>query len=150
MLDEIKGFGVTLRRLFRPKLTIQYPDERRYLATRFRGLPVLRVNPETGQTLCVACCLCERICPPDAIRLFMSGDDSDRAGDRTVVNYHLRVSRCMFCGLCAQVCPTDAIAMSHEFELATQDRDGLLKVEGELAQMGELVNPWPIGGPQLR
>jgi formate hydrogenlyase subunit 6/NADH:ubiquinone oxidoreductase subunit I len=52
--------------------------------------------------------------------------------------------------LCAQVCPTDAISMSHEFELATQDRDGLLKVEGELAEMGELVNPWPIGGPQVR
>ncbi|MCC6626847.1 MAG: 4Fe-4S binding protein, partial [Chloroflexi bacterium] len=55
-----------------------------------------------------------------------------------------------FCGLCAQVCPTDAITMSHEFELATQDRDGLLKVEGELGQMGELVSPWPIGGPQVR
>jgi formate hydrogenlyase subunit 6/NADH:ubiquinone oxidoreductase subunit I len=80
----------------------------------------------------------------------MSGDDSDRASDRTVVNYHLRVSRCMFCGLCAQVCPTDAITMSHEFELATQDRDGLLKVEGELAEMGEQVAPWPIGGPQVR
>ena len=100
MFDEVKGFAVTFKRLFAPKITIQYPDEKRDMAPRFRGLPSLRVDPESGEALCVACGLCARICPTSCLEMHVVPSEE---GDRELGEFILKAGRCMFCGLCSQV-----------------------------------------------
>jgi NADH-quinone oxidoreductase chain I len=139
MLDEVKGFWVTLRRLAVSNQTIQYPDERREMAPRFRGLPSLRTDPETGEALCVACGLCARICPTSCLEMNVVPSEE---GDRELGEFILRSGRCLFCGFCAQVCPVDAITMSGEYELATMERDGLIYTKTELADIGSQDETW--------
>jgi NADH-quinone oxidoreductase subunit I len=150
MFDEVKGFAVTFKRLFAPTITIQYPDEKRELAPRFRGLPTLRVDPESGEALCVACGLCARICPTSCLDMHVIPSEE---GDRELGEFILKAGRCMFCGLCSQVCPVDAIAMSGEYELSVMDRDGLVYTKTELATIGADVGTWwenGIDDPTLR
>jgi NADH-quinone oxidoreductase chain I len=139
MLNEFKGFAVTLRHIFRPKVTIEYPDVKREVASRFRGLPSLRVDPGTGEALCVACGLCARICPTACLEMHVIPSEE---GDRELGEFILRSGRCLFCGFCAQVCPVDAITMSKEYELSTLERDGLIYVKTELAQIGAQNDAW--------
>jgi len=139
MFDEVKGFGVTLKRAFMPKITIQYPEEQRDQAPRFRGLPSLRADPDTGEALCVACGLCARICPTSCLDMHVIASEE---GDRELGEFILRSGRCMFCGLCAQVCPVDAITMSAEYELSVLDRDGMVYTKTELAQIGFQAPIW--------
>ncbi len=139
MFDEVKGFGVTFKRLLKPKLVVHYPEEKRPMADRFRGLPSLRADPETGEALCVACGLCARICPTSCLEMHVVPSEE---GDRELGEFILRSGRCMFCGLCAQVCPVDAITMSREYELATMDRDGLIYTKTELAVIGAQNDSW--------
>ena len=143
MFDEVKGFAVTLKRFVKPKVTIQYPDEKRQPAPRFRGLPSLRADPDTGEALCVACGLCARICPTSCLEMHVVPSEE---GDRELGEFILRSGRCMFCGLCSQVCPVDAITMSEEYELSVTDRDGLIYTKTELAAIGaQLPNWWEDG-----
>jgi NADH-quinone oxidoreductase subunit I len=139
MFDEVKGFAVTFKRLFAPTQTIQYPDERREMAPRFRGLPSLRSDPETNEALCVACGLCARVCPTSCLEMNVIPSEE---GDRELGEFILRSGRCMFCGLCAQVCPVDAITMSQEYELSVLDRDGLVYTKIELATIGSQSPIW--------
>jgi len=139
MFDEVKGFAVTFKRMFMPKITIEYPDEKRELAPRFRGLPSLRSDPESGEALCVACGLCARICPTSCLEMHVIPSEE---GDRELGEFILRAGRCMFCGLCAQVCPVDAIAMSGEYELSVMDRDGMIYTKTELATIGANAPIW--------
>ncbi len=139
MFDEIKGFGVTLRRALRPTATIEYPEETRPVADRFRGLPSLRTDPETGEALCVACGLCARICPTTCLEMHVIPSEE---GDRELGEFILRSGRCLFCGFCAQVCPVDAITMSHQNELTVPDRDGLIYTRTELATIGAQTPIW--------
>ena len=139
MFDEVKGFAVTFKRLFMPKLTIQYPEEKRELAARFRGLPSLRVDPESGEALCVACGLCARICPTSCLEMHVVPSEE---GDRELGEFLLKAGRCMFCGLCSQVCPVDAITMSGEYELSVMDRDGMVYTKTELATIGSDIGTW--------
>ena len=139
MFDEVKGFGVTLKRMFMPNQTIQYPEQKRDMAPRFRGLPSLRSDPDTGEALCVACGLCARICPTSCLEMHVIPSEE---GDRELGEFILRAGRCMFCGLCAQVCPVDAITMSTEYELSVLDRDGLVYTKTELAEIGAQSALW--------
>jgi NADH-quinone oxidoreductase chain I len=139
MFNEVKGFAVTFKRLFAPTLTIEYPDDKREMAPRFRGLPSLRTDAETGEALCVACGLCARICPTSCLDMHVVPSEE---GDRELGEFILRAGRCMFCGLCAQVCPVDAITMSQEYELSVMDRDGLVYTKTELATIGGLGHTW--------
>lgn len=139
MFDEVKGFAVTFKRLFAPKITIQYPDEKRLMAPRYRGLPSLRTDPESGEALCVACGLCARICPTSCLDMHVVPSDE---GDRELGEFILKAGRCMFCGLCSQVCPVDAITMSGEYELSVMDRDGLVYTKTELATIGADRATW--------
>jgi len=143
MFDEVKGFAITLKRLIKPNVTIEYPEEKRNMAPRFRGLPSLRADPETGEALCVACGLCARICPTSCLEMHVVPSEE---GDRELGEFILRAGRCMFCGLCSQVCPVDAITMSEEYELAVLDRDGMIFTKTELAAIGgQLPNWWEDG-----
>jgi len=139
MFDEVKGFAVTFKRMFAPTLTIQYPEQKREMAPRFRGLPSLRADPETGEALCVACGLCARICPTTCLEMNVIPSEE---GDRELGEFILRSGRCMFCGLCAQVCPVDAITMSGEYELSVLERDGLVYTKTELATIGAQAPIW--------
>jgi NADH-quinone oxidoreductase chain I len=139
MFDEVKGFAVTFKRLFIPKITIQYPEVKRDMAPRFRGLPSLRVDPESGEALCVACGLCARICPTSCLDMHVVPSEE---GDRELGEFILKAGRCMFCGLCSQVCPVDAITMSGEYELSVMERDGLVYTKTELATIGFDQDTW--------
>lgn len=139
VLEEFKGFAVTVKRVFRSPVTIEYPDVKREMANRFRGLPSLRVDPESGEALCVACGLCARICPTACLEMHVIPSEE---GDRELGEFILRSGRCLFCGMCAQVCPVDAITMSKQYELSTQSRDGLIYTKTELAQIGAQTDDW--------
>jgi NADH-quinone oxidoreductase chain I len=145
MFDEVKGFAVTFKRLFQPKVTVQYPDEKREFAPRFRGLPALRTDPDSGEPLCVACGLCARICPTSCLDMHVVPSEE---GDRELAEFVLKSGRCMFCGLCAQVCPVDAITMSSEYELSVLERDGMIYTKMELGSIGQqLPNWWETDAP---
>jgi len=91
------------------------------MAPRFRGLPALRSDPETGEALCVACGLCARICPTSCLEMHVVPSEE---GDRELGEFILRSGRCMFCGLCEDACPVDALELTQDFELASYTREG--------------------------
>ncbi len=123
-IDLLKGLWLTLRYTYRPVYTEQYPTERPKLAARYKGAPRLNNDPETGETLCIACDLCALICPEDLIVVGAQRDPESRK--KVLTTYTFDTSRCLFCGLCQEVCPTNAIELTQDFELATYDRRTML------------------------
>lgn len=123
-LDFIRGLALTLRYTFHRVYTEQYPTERVKLAERYRGAPRLNNDPETGETLCIACDLCAQVCPED---LIVVGSDRDpETRKKVLTTYTFDVSRCLFCGLCQEICPTYAIELTQDFELAGYSRDTMV------------------------
>ncbi len=128
LLDLIKGLLITFR-YQAPKhcYTEQYPLVRPKVAERFRGAPRLNRDPETGESLCIACNLCAIACPEDlitvveAVREYVDHEGKTKK-KRVLVDYTYDTSRCMFCGHCQDVCPTYAIELTQEFELAIYRR----------------------------
>lgn len=131
--DRFKGFYVTLGEFFKPPTTVQYPKERRDSGHRFRGLPVLVTDVETGEEKCTACGLCATACPNNVIQ--MTSEPHATKG-RHPVTYTIQGPRCLFCGLCVEACPVKAIQMSHHFELAATDRNNLLYDKERLLELG--------------
>ena len=124
-INLLKGLAVTFRRQRPSSLyTEQYPAERPHVAERFRGAPRLNINPETGESLCIACDLCAVACPENLIVVGSQRDPKTKHKLLTTFTYDL--SRCMFCGLCEDACPVDAIELTQDFELATFSRKGLI------------------------
>ena len=114
------GMAVTLRYMFKPVATVQYPRERLDLPRAFRGHIELKRSPATGGALCVACGECMRNCPSSVIKV--RGEKSV-ARDRTVLRfYFIDYSKCSFCGVCVEVCPQEALAFSFEYEQAFTSR----------------------------
>jgi NADH-quinone oxidoreductase subunit I len=104
--------------------TEQYPQERPMVAERYRGAPRLNTNPETGETLCIACNLCALACPENLIVVGWQREESSRRKVLTTFTYDL--SRCMFCGCCEDACPVDALELTQDFELAYYTRHGAI------------------------
>ncbi len=104
--------------------TEQYPQERPIVAERYRGAPRLNNNPETSETLCIACNLCALACPENLIVVGWQRDEQSRRKVLTTFTYDL--SRCMFCGLCEDACPTDALELTQDFEMAYYTREGAI------------------------
>lgn len=125
MVDFWKGLLLTFRSQ-NPKYiyTEQYPLERPMVAERYRGAPRLNINPETGETLCIACNLCSLACPENLIVVGWQRDDATRRKVLTTFTYD--TSRCMFCGLCEDACPTDCLELTQDFEMATYTREGAI------------------------
>jgi NADH-quinone oxidoreductase subunit I len=125
LIDLLQGLWVTFRYQHpRNIVTEQYPAERPQIAERYRGLPRLNINPETGQTLCISCELCAQACPEHLI--VVGSQRNPETKRKELVTFTYDTSRCMFCGLCEDACPTDCLELTQDFELASYSREGAI------------------------
>ncbi len=124
----LNGLKLTLRQFFTKPITMSYPEEKWDFPARFRGQPVLNKD-KNGQPLCVACGLCEKICPCSCIEVSpTTGAD----GIRTMEHFEINLLRCSFCGLCVEACPVDAIRMGKAYELACSNKQALILQKNSL------------------
>jgi NADH-quinone oxidoreductase subunit I len=124
MLKEIAtGMRITLGNFFKKRVTVQYPKQMRNVNPRFRGAVAFVRDQETGKERCVGCGLCAAICPANCLTVVPGVDEY---GIRNAKIYLYDMSRCVFCGMCVEVCPELALVMTHEFELATDDRSKMI------------------------
>ncbi len=133
LAELVTGMSLTLRTMFRPKHTINYPYEKGPLSPRFRGEHALRRYPN-GEERCIACKLCEAICPAQAITI----EAEPRAdGSRRTTRYDIDMTKCIYCGLCQEACPVDAIVEGPNFEYATETREELFYNKEKLLANGD-------------
>ena len=132
MLDIIIGLYKTFTYMFKPKVTLNYPYEKGVISQKFRGQHALRLYP-SGEERCIACKLCEVICPAQAIIINAEprGD-----GSRRTTRYDIDMTKCIYCGLCQEACPVDAIVESHIFEYATETHEALYFSKAKLLENG--------------
>ncbi|HRN26858.1 MAG: NADH-quinone oxidoreductase subunit NuoI [Ignavibacteriaceae bacterium] len=114
-----KGLSLTLKTMFKPKFTMEYPEEKFIPPQSYRGRPVL-VQELNGDERCVACGLCSRVCPPLAIEI--QAAETEKEKERYPERFEINMLRCIFCGFCEEVCPEEAIVMSKDYELAFTNR----------------------------
>jgi NADH-quinone oxidoreductase subunit I len=131
-----KGLLLTLKNMFKPNVTLQYPEVKFEPPASYRGRPVL-VQEKNGVERCVACGLCSRVCPALAIEVQASETEFEK--ERYPVKFEINMLRCIFCGFCEEVCPEEAIVMSKDYELVFQNRiDGVFGKEKLLVPVTEL------------
>ncbi len=131
--EIIIGHALTLKYFFKKKVTINYPYEKGPISPRFRGEHALRRYPN-GEERCIACKLCEAICPAQAITI-ESEERTD--GSRSTTRYDIDMIKCIYCGLCQEACPVDAIVEGPNFEFATETRQELYYNKEKLLANGE-------------
>ena len=131
--ELVKGMTITFRQIFKPKATVNYPYERGPISARFRGEHALRRNPN-GEARCIACKLCEAICPAQAITIEAEPRDD---GSRRTTRYDIDMVKCIYCGFCEEACPVDAIVEGPNFEFAAETREELLYNKQKLLDNGE-------------
>ena len=132
------GFRVTLRHFFRPKITLQYPEERWVVPEGYRGAPYL-VRDQDGRTKCVACQLCEFVCPPKAIRITPPGPAIDATTgnvEKRPRQFEINMLRCIFCGYCQEVCPEEAIFLMKDYSLTGTNRQEMIYDLPKLLELG--------------
>ena len=131
--ELLKGLRVTLRNLFVRKFTIQYPEEKTPQSPRFRGLHALRRYPN-GEERCIACKLCEAVCPAAAITI-----ESDVAADgsRRTTRYDIDLFKCIYCGFCEEACPVDAVVETRLFEYHMESREQSVLTKDQLLAIGD-------------
>jgi NADH-quinone oxidoreductase subunit I len=131
--ELVQGLAVTLKEMFRPKITINYPEEKTPQSARFRGLHALRRYPN-GEERCIACKLCEAVCPALAITIESSvGSD----GTRRTSRYDIDLFKCIFCGFCEEACPVDAIVETRLLEYHMEKRGENIMSKDKLLAVGE-------------
>jgi NADH-quinone oxidoreductase subunit I len=131
--ELLQGMAVTGRHLFARKITIQYPEEKTPLSHRFRGLHALRRYPN-GEERCIACKLCEAVCPALAITIEAAERDD---GSRRTTRYDIDLTKCIFCGFCEEACPVDAIVETNIFEYVGEKRGDLYYTKQMLLAVGD-------------
>ena len=139
-----KGLSITFMRMFHKKVTMQFPEERWDVRDEYRGAPVL-VKDDESRPKCVACSLCEYVCPPKAIYIVPEEiEDEGRSHiERGPAVFNINMLRCIFCGLCEEACPEEAIFMSKEFALWGTNRSELIHDKETLYELGG-IRPDPI------
>ena len=130
---SVTGFALTLKYMFKPKVTVNYPHEKGPLSPRFRGEHALRRYPN-GEERCIACKLCEAICPAQAITIEAEPRDD---GSRRTTRYDIDMVKCIYCGLCQEACPVDAIVEGPNFEFAAETREELYYDKAKLLANGD-------------
>jgi len=131
--ELLKGMNVTGRHLFKRKVTIQYPEEKTPMSPRFRGLHALR-RYENGEERCIACKLCEAVCPALAITI----DSEEREdGTRRTTRYDIDLFKCIYCGFCEEACPVDSIVETHIFEYHFENRGEQIMTKEKLLEIGD-------------
>ena len=149
LLEQAKGFWVTLRNVGRPQITVEYPEVKAPTEERFHGRHQLNRHPD-GLEKCVGCELCAWACPADAIYVEGANNTEEERfspGERYGKVYQINYLRCIFCGLCIEACPTRALTMTNEYELADRTRDKLIFEKDDLLaplRSGMLQPPHPM------
>ena len=133
LFELVKGMALTLRYFFKPKVTLNYPNEKGPLSPRFRGEHALRRYPN-GEERCIACKLCEAVCPAQAITI---ESEEREDGSRKTTRYDIDMLKCIYCGLCQESCPVDAIVQGPNFEFATETREELYYNKEKLLDNGD-------------
>lgn len=137
LFEIFKGMGLTLGHIFKEPATINYPFEKGPLSPRFRGEHALRRYP-SGEERCIACKLCEAICPAQAITI----EAEERAdGSRRTTRYDIDMTKCIYCGFCQEACPVDAIVEGPNFEFSTETHEELLYNKEKLLLNGDKWEP---------
>jgi NADH-quinone oxidoreductase subunit I len=146
VLGILRGIWDVASHAFRPRFTVQYPEEKPYLAPRYRGRIVLTRDPG-GAERCVACYLCAVACPVDCISLQATEDEHGR---RYPEFFRINFSRCIYCGLCEEACPTYAIQLTPDFEMSEYVRQNMVYEKGDLLIDGPGKRPdydfWKVSG----
>jgi NADH-quinone oxidoreductase subunit I len=137
LVEMFKGMKLTGKYLFKRKITLRYPQEKTPYSPRFRGLHALRRYPN-GEERCIACKLCEAVCPALAITI----ESEERAdGSRRTTRYDIDLAKCIFCGLCEESCPTDSIVQTHISEYHGEKRGDLYYTKDMLLAIGDQYEP---------
>ncbi len=133
LAEIVAGLIMTFKMMFRRKVTLNYPYEKGPLSARFRGEHALRRYPN-GEERCIACKLCEAICPAQAITI----EAEARAdGSRRTTRYDIDMTKCIYCGLCQEACPVDAIVEGPNFEFSTETHEELIYDKARLLANGD-------------
>lgn len=131
--ELLKGMRLTGRYLFARKITVQYPEEKTPMSPRFRGLHALR-RYKNGEERCIACKLCEAVCPALAITI----DSEQREdGTRRTTRYDIDLFKCIFCGFCEEACPVDSIVETRHFEYHFENRGDQIMTKSDLLKIGD-------------
>ncbi len=134
LVELVKGMLLTGRHLFERKITVQYPEEKTPQSGRFRGLHALRRYPN-GEERCIACKLCEAVCPALAITI----ESEQRAdGTRRTTRYDIDLTKCIFCGFCEESCPVDSIVETRILEYHGEKRGELIYTKPMLLAIGDM------------
>tara|TARA_R110000824_G_scaffold3234_5_gene15255 strand:- start:10815 stop:11333 length:519 start_codon:yes stop_codon:yes gene_type:complete len=134
LMEFVSSFALAMRYFFKPKVTLNYPFEKGPLSPRFRGEHALRRYPN-GEERCIACKLCEAVCPALAITIEAGPRRND--GTRRTTRYDIDMTKCIYCGLCQEACPVDAIVEGPNFEFATETREELMYDKERLLANGD-------------
>ena len=133
LLELFKGLALTGKYMVKPKYTMRYPMEKIPQSNRFRGLHALRRYPN-GEERCIACKLCEAVCPAQAITIEAQPRDD---GSRRTTRYDIDMTKCIYCGFCQEACPVDAIVEGPNFEFSTETREELIYDKAKLLDNGD-------------
>ncbi|CAK0747427.1 NADH-quinone oxidoreductase subunit I 2 [Gammaproteobacteria bacterium] len=133
LLELLAGLGVTGKYLFGRKITVQYPESRTPLSPRFRGLHALRRYPN-GEERCIACKLCEAVCPALAITI---ESDQSADGTRRTTRYEIDLFKCIYCGFCEESCPVDSIVETSDFERTFERFGEHIMTKSQLLDQGD-------------
>ena len=133
LLELLKGLGVTGGHMFSRKITVQYPEEKTPQSNRFRGLHALRRYPN-GEERCIACKLCEAVCPALAITI---ESEVREDGTRRTTRYDIDLFKCIYCGFCEESCPVDSIVETRVFEYAFENRGENIMTKEMLLEIGD-------------
>ena len=140
----VRGLKTTLKHLFAPAITLEYPEQRPGIPAGYRGVPTLVKDPQ-GREKCVSCQLCEFVCPPKAIRITpgaVSADHPESAHiEKAPKEFEIDMLRCIYCGFCEEACPVDAIVEGPNFEFATETREELYYNKQKLLDNGDRWEP---------
>jgi len=131
--ELLKGLSVTGRYLFKRKITVQYPEEKTPMSPRFRGLHAQR-RYANGEERCIACKLCEAVCPALAITIEAETRDD---GTRRTTRYDIDLFKCIYCGFCEEACPVDAIVETHIFEYHFEEKGTQIMTKEKLLEIGD-------------